>query len=198
MQLSATLPLAIGLKCFWFLIALFLYPKSTILGLSFLDPKDLCLPNQFLRGSWQKRSDSTYLTWLMPKKKLDSFNDLINTYFQSFICLPQYEHFLASISAFPWHCWTEVSQSSKELRKILRSHENLQSLTDLSGTSIGMFMMSKINLLMNKNMLLLDRSRLYKSLKSGNGTKISYDKWRLVKPKYLENKKWSNGYCKKH
>ena len=48
---SATLLLAIGLKCFWFLIALLLYPKSTILGLSFLDPKDLRLPNQFLRAS---------------------------------------------------------------------------------------------------------------------------------------------------
>ena len=45
------LPLVIGLKCFWFLIALLLYPKSTILELSFLDPKDICLPNQFLRGS---------------------------------------------------------------------------------------------------------------------------------------------------
>ena len=43
MRLSATLPLAIGLKCFCFLIALLLYPKSTILGLSFLDPKDLSL-----------------------------------------------------------------------------------------------------------------------------------------------------------
>ena len=39
------LPLAIGLKCSWFLIALLLYPKSAILGLSFLIPKDLCLPN---------------------------------------------------------------------------------------------------------------------------------------------------------
>ena len=38
MPLSATLPLAIGLKCFWFLIELLLYPKSTILELSFLDP----------------------------------------------------------------------------------------------------------------------------------------------------------------
>ena len=45
------LPLAIGLKCFWFVIALLLYPKSTILALSFLDPKDLCLPNKFSRGS---------------------------------------------------------------------------------------------------------------------------------------------------
>ena len=51
MPLSATLPLAIGLKCCWFLIALLLYPKSTILGLSILDPKDLYLPNQFSRGS---------------------------------------------------------------------------------------------------------------------------------------------------
>ena len=47
MPLSATLSLAIGLTYFWFLIALLLYPKSTIVGLSFLDPKDLCLPNQF-------------------------------------------------------------------------------------------------------------------------------------------------------
>ena len=47
MPLSATLPLAIGLKFFLFLIALWLYPKSAILGLSFLDPRDLCLPNQF-------------------------------------------------------------------------------------------------------------------------------------------------------
>ena len=48
-QLSATLQLAIDLKCFWLLILLLLY--STILGLSFLSPQDLCLPNQFLRGS---------------------------------------------------------------------------------------------------------------------------------------------------
>ena len=48
MRLSATLPLAIGLKCFWFLIALLLYPKSTILGLSFLDPKYLCLRKSVL------------------------------------------------------------------------------------------------------------------------------------------------------
>ena len=45
MPLSATLPLAIGLKFFWFC------PKSAILGLSFLDPEELCLPNQFSRGS---------------------------------------------------------------------------------------------------------------------------------------------------
>ena len=54
MPLSATLPLAIGLKFFWFLIALLLYPKSAILAilaLSFLDPKDLYLSNQLSRGS---------------------------------------------------------------------------------------------------------------------------------------------------
>ena len=85
------LPLVIGLKCFWFLIALLLYLKSTILGLSFLDLKDLCLPNQFSKAFCQ------YILNLMSKKKLDSFNDLINTYFQSFICLTWYEHFLTSI-----------------------------------------------------------------------------------------------------
>ena len=51
MPLSATLPLRIGLKIFSFLIALLLYPKSAILGLSFLDSKDICVPNQFLRRS---------------------------------------------------------------------------------------------------------------------------------------------------
>ena len=91
MPLLATLPLAIGLKFFWFLIALLLYPKSTILGLSFLNPKDLCLPNQFSKTFYQ------YILNLMSKKKLGSFNDWINAYFQSFICLPRYEHFLASI-----------------------------------------------------------------------------------------------------
>ena len=33
-------------------------------------------------------------------------------------------------------------------------------------------------------------ARLYKLLESGNGTKISDEKWRLVKSKYLENKNW--------
>ena len=48
MPLSAVLLLAIGFKCFWFLIALLLYPKSTV-------------PNQFSKGSWQNSSVST--TW---------------------------------------------------------------------------------------------------------------------------------------
>ena len=32
--------------------------------------------------------------------------------------------------------------------------------------------------------------RLYKSLESGNGSKISDEKSRSVKSKYLDNKKW--------
>ena len=51
MRLSATLLLAIGLKCFWFLIALLLYPKSTIFELYFHGPKELCLPNRLSRES---------------------------------------------------------------------------------------------------------------------------------------------------
>ena len=72
MPLPATLPLAIGLKFFWFLLALLLFPKSVILailGLSFLDPKDLCLPNWFSRGFWQKPSASIYLTWCQRKNR---------------------------------------------------------------------------------------------------------------------------------
>ena len=41
------LPLAIGFKCFWFLIALLLYLKSAILGLSFLDLKIFAYKTSF-------------------------------------------------------------------------------------------------------------------------------------------------------
>ena len=76
-------------EMFWFLIALLLYPKSTIFGLSFLDPKDICLPNQFSRGSWQERSVSTYLTWCQRRNLIANF--------QFFIYLPGCKHFMASI-----------------------------------------------------------------------------------------------------
>ena len=68
-----------------------------------------------------------YILNLMPKKKLGRFNVWINTFFQSFICLPWYKHFLVSIFVpFPWRCWTEFSQSRKDLRKTFQSHENIQ------------------------------------------------------------------------
>ena len=98
----------------------------------------------------------------MSKKKLGSFNDWINAYFQSFICLLPHDIFLpASLSKFPWRFWTGFSQSWNNLRKTLQSHENLWSLTDLSGANIGfhsnsrdrlvlVFMMSKINPWMKK------------------------------------------------
>ena len=135
--------------------------KSAILGLSFLDPKDLCLPNQFSKVFCQ------YILNLMSKRKLCSFNDWINAYFQSFIYLRSHNMNIfwpASLSKFPWNFWTEFSQSWNNLRKTLRSHENLWSLTDLSGANIGfhsnsrdwlfwVFMMSKINPLMNKSVL---------------------------------------------
>ena len=71
----------------------------------------------------------------------------------------------ASFVKFPWHCWKKFSRSWKDLRKLLQSHENLKSLTDLSGANIGIhsnsgdrlfwiFMMSKINPLMNKSAVL--------------------------------------------
>ena len=136
---------------FWFVIALLLYRKSAILGLSFLDPKDLCLPNQFSKAFCQ------YILNLMSKKKLGSFNDWINAYFQSFICLLPHDMNIfwpASLSKFPWCFWREFSQSWNNLRKKLWRYENFWSLTDLSGASIGfhwnwrdwlfwVFMMSK-------------------------------------------------------
>ena len=48
---------------FCFVIALLLYQKSAILGLFFLNSKDLCLPNQFSKAFCQ------YIPNLMSKKK---------------------------------------------------------------------------------------------------------------------------------
>ena len=103
------------------------------IGLSFLDPRDICLPYQFSKAFCQ------YILNLMPKKKSGSFNNWINAYFQSFICLPPHDiniFWPASLSKFPWRFWTEFSQSWNNLRKTSRSHENLWSLTDLSGAKI--------------------------------------------------------------
>ena len=95
MLLSATLPLAIGLKCFWFLIALLLYQSQPCLD--YLSSIQQIFAYQ---TSFRENLDKSFLTYilnLMSKKILGSFNDLISTYFQYFICLPRYEHFLASI-----------------------------------------------------------------------------------------------------
>ena len=82
----------------------------------------------------------------------------------SYVCHNMNIFWPASFTKLPWHYWTEFNQSWKELRKILQSHENLWSLTDISGANIGihsnsrdwlflMFMMPKINPLMNKSLL---------------------------------------------
>ena len=111
MPLSATLPSAIGLKCFWFLIALLLYPKSTLLVLSFLDPKDLFLPNQFSRRSWQERSVGTYLTWCQRRNWVDSMIWLTLIFNPSYVCHDMNIFWEASSVKFLWYCWTEFSQS---------------------------------------------------------------------------------------
>ena len=160
--LSATLPWAIGLNSI--IVILLLYPKWAILWLSFLDPKDLCLPNQFSRGSLQKRSVSTYLTRYQRRNWVASMIEL--TLIFNLSCLSQYEHLRpASFVKFPWRCWTEYSEIWKDLRKALWSYEDLQSVTDRSGANFGfhsnsrdwlfwMFMISKINPLVNKSVLL--------------------------------------------
>ena len=82
------------------------------------------------------------------------------TFNPSYVCHDMNIFWPASFVKFPWHCWTEFSQSWKDLRKTLQSHENLRSLTDLTLAFIQiqdwlfwMFMMSKINPLMNKSVL---------------------------------------------
>ena len=141
MQLSLTLPLAISLKCFWFLIALLFYPKS-ILRLSFLVPKDLCqifLPTKLVFKKILTKAFCQHILNLMSKKKLGSFNDLIvNTCFYSILVNPLYvchnidmTIFWPASFKFPWHYLTEFSQSWKDSTKTLQSHGNLQSLADL-------------------------------------------------------------------
>ena len=143
---------------------LLLYRKSAILGLSFLNPKDICLSYQFSKAFCQ------YILNLLSKKKLGSFNDWITAYFQSFICLPPHDmnnFWPASLSKFPWRLWTEFSQSWNILKKILRSHENF-AMTDLSGSNNGFhpnsrawlfwaFMMSKNQFINEQNCALLAR-----------------------------------------
>ena len=145
-------------------MALLLCPKSAILGLPFLSPKDLCLPNQFSRGSLQKCSHSTYLTWYQKGNWVASMIELMLIFNPSYICHNMNIFWPVSFVKFPWHCWTEFNQSQKYLRKALWSHANLRSVTDLSGANIGfhsnsrdwlfwMFMMWKTNLLMKKSVL---------------------------------------------
>ena len=150
-----------------------LYRKLAILGLSFLNRKDLRLVTKPVFERILTKAFCQYILNLMPKKKLGSFNDLIiNAYFQCFRCLPQYwyGHFLTTVQPafcikFCWHYWREFSLSWKDLTKTLQSHGKLQSLTDLiHGANVDtysnsrdwlfwMFMMSKINPLMNKSIL---------------------------------------------
>ena len=122
---------------FLFVIVLLLYRKSSILGLSFLDPKDICLS----------------LTWCQRRNWVDSMIEWMLIFINlSYVCRPRYDDmkifWLASLSKLPWRFWTEFSQTWNKLRKILWSHENLWSLTDLSGANIGFH--SKIKVLVSE------------------------------------------------
>ena len=55
------------------------------------------LPTKLVFERIVTRAFCQYILNPMSKKKLGSFNNLINAYFQSFICLPRYKHFLASV-----------------------------------------------------------------------------------------------------
>ena len=149
-------------------MALLLDPKSAILGLSFLDSKDLCLPNQFSRGDLQKRSVSAYLTWCQRRNWVASMIELTLNFNPSYVCHDMIIFMPESFVKFPWRYWAEFSQSWKDLRKILQSHENLQSLTNLSVANIGihsnsreclfwMFIMSKNQSINKKEHVVLER-----------------------------------------
>ena len=138
MLLSATLPWAIGLKNVWFLIGLLLCPKSVILGFQyFFNPRDLCLPKEFLRGSWQKRSVSTYLTWFWKRNWVASMIESIIIFNSSYFSDDMEIFWRTSSLTFPWNCSTEFSQSRKYFRKKLRNHKSLRLLTEVNGAIIG-------------------------------------------------------------
>ena len=124
---------------FWFLIALLLYLKSQ----PYLDYLSSILRSSPTKPVFKRiltKVFCQYILNLMSKKKLGSFNDLINnTYFQSFICLPiyglpryQYEHFLASITCkVSLELLNRIQPILERLNENIRSHGNLQSLADL-------------------------------------------------------------------
>ena len=107
-----------------------------------------------------------YILNLMSKKKLGSFNywiiELLNFFILSYVCHDMNIFWPVSFVKFPRRYWTEFNQSWKTLL----SHEIFQSLIDLNGANVGfrsnsrdwvfrIFMMSKINPLMSKNLLFL-------------------------------------------
>ena len=116
-----------------------LYEKSVILGLSFLDSKDPCLPNQFSRGHLQKRSVSRYLTWCHRRNWVASMIELKLIFnpsyvYRSTISTFSGQNLFQSLLSFSEQNSAQKSRSSeqkswKNLRKTLGNHENLWSLT---------------------------------------------------------------------
>ena len=93
----SSITLAIGLKCFWFLIALLLVISKVNRTLIIFPQSLRSLPTKPVFERILTKVVCQYILNLMSKKKLGIFDDLINAYFQSFIFLPRYEHFLVSI-----------------------------------------------------------------------------------------------------
>ena len=117
---------------FWLQIALLLYSKSDILRLSFLYSKDLCPPNRFSRGSGPKRYFSTYLTCCQRRNWVALMIELMLIFNPSYACHDMSILWLASFVKFPWRCWTEFSQSWKDLRKTLKHWKPLIIIIDRS------------------------------------------------------------------
>ena len=79
----------------------------------------------------------TCLTWCERRNWEASMTELTVIFNPSYVCHDMIIFWPASFVKFPWSCWTEFSQSWKDLRTALQCHENLQSVTDLSGANIG-------------------------------------------------------------
>ena len=125
---------------FWFLIALLLYPKSAYVLWIIIPQSQRSLPNKQVFERIFTKVFCQYILNLMSKKKLGSFNDSINTFFnRSYVCHDINIFSPASFTTFPWRCWKEFSQFRKDLRKTFCSHENIRLVTDLSGVNIGFY-----------------------------------------------------------
>ena len=112
LPLSATLPVAIGLKCFLFLITLLLYQSQPCLD--YLSSIQQIFAYQ---TSFRENLDKSFLTYilnLMSKKILGSFNEANPSY----ACHDMNIFWQASFVKFPWHCWTELERLKGTLMQI--------------------------------------------------------------------------------
>ena len=104
MPLSATLPLAIGLKFFWFLIALLLYPKSAIYTWIILPRSLTSLPAKPVFKRILTKVFYQYILSLMSKENMGSSMIELTLIFSPVYVFHDINVFWPASSKFPWLC----------------------------------------------------------------------------------------------